>query len=618
MKRKKSKRGRPRIPSPLRELAGVKERDTRKKNEKIPQRLYFPPKKKGMSEGEYKYFKFEYLCETYLRHPSGPWACKPFILELWQKKIAKAIFCTLKKKGTRQYRKLLIHVARRNGKSTLAAAFILYWVCEESFDDPAAEIYGASGDEKQAALIFKICQGMIRQSDELAQLLIVKPFYHRIVNPLTHAVYEVLSSKIPTKPGRNSSLVIIDETWGLPSGELWQVMETSLGSRAEPLMISLSTAGESTGSFYYELYDYAKKVKADPSIDPAFYSAIFEVEPDADPFDERNWYKANPGLNKYRSLEEMRELCNRAKQFPTSEGEFRRHYLNQWVSMGVESWIPSLIWDQCSEMIDYGSLHKRRCFIGIDLSSTIDVAAVVLFFEPAEGETVWDVSPSFWVPGADLVSKARADHLAYDSWAAQGLIIFEGKEAIDFHSIEQMIIEMDSKYNIVAIGFDPWRAKDLIDNLQNNGFQERLVPIPQQFSFMSDATGEIQRKAHMKELRHGGHPVLRAMSENTKLVIDSKGNRMIDKKKSRTRVDGISALCIAQAVATKFKNIDKRSVYEDRGILVIKSDTDDLVKDVETNEKGGGYCKRCRKPLEPGMEFCPNCGLIPQTKIDRR
>jgi|GEM_PF-453583 phage terminase large subunit-like protein len=636
-KSKKNKPGPHRIEGPMRKLLGMKERGSSKKIENPPHRLSFPAKSKKMSNGEYQFNKFNHFCESYLKHVSGEFAGLPFILEPWQKKIAKVIFSTLKKDGSRQYRKLLIHVGRRNGKSTFAAAFILFWLCEESFSDPAAEIYGASGDEKQAALIFRICQLMIRQSEELSQLLEVKPFYHRIANPLTMGVYEVLSSKVPTKPGRNSSLVIIDETWALPSGELYTLLETSMGSRKQPLMISLSSAGESTGSFYYELYDYSKRVEANPKMDPAFYPVIFEVEADKDPFDERFWKQANPGLGKYRSLEEMRELASRAKHAPAQEGVFRRHYLNQWVSLGIESWLPSLVWDGCGDPIDYPSLPQRRCFMGIDLSSSIDLAAVVLLFEPLEPGGRWDTFPFIWVPGTELTAKSREDHLAYDAWYAQGLIFWEGKPAIDFGSIAEKILELNKEFNLVGVGFDPWRAKDLIDFLrQQEGFEEKLVPIPQQFSFMSDATMEIQRKVHNRELRHGGHPVLRAMSENVKLVTDTKGNRMIDKKKSRTRIDGISGLCIAQSCATKFKSVSQGSVYDHRGILTLdlrptghltSEDWNGLgippiryVEDEPTEPHGDHpYCIRCIKQESGRKVFlikknedlwdCPVCGL---------
>jgi phage terminase large subunit-like protein len=612
VKQAKRKRGRPLVEPRLRKLTRMREQTFKKEPPPLPQRLAFPPKPKGMTEGKYRAFKFRYFCETYLHHGAGAWFGKPFILEPWERKISDAIFGTLKEDGTRQYRKLLIHIGRRNGKSTLAAAFIIFWISEESFSDPAAEVYGCSADEKQALLIFKTCQSMVRQSPELTQLLIVKPYYHTISNPLTNSVYEVLTSKVPTKPGRNSSLVIMDETWALPSSEMWSVMENSMGSREQPLMMSLSTAGESSGSFYYELYEYAKRVEQDPSSDPAYHSAIFETSPDDDPFDERVWKKANPGLGIYRSLDEMRELGNRAKQFPASEGSFRRHCLNQWVSVGAESWMQSVVWNACSDPIDVKALPQRRCFIGLDLAATTDLAAMILLFEPISPEKIWDVIPFFWVPGSDLVLKARTDHLAYDAWAHQGLIYFEGREAIDLDSIQAKILELDGKYQITAIGFDPWRSKEFIDALSKRGFEDRLIPIPQQPSFMSDAITQVQHKVAVRELRHSGNPVLKAMSENTKLAIDIKGNKMLDKKRSITRIDGISALCIGLAVAVKFKIDDLRSVYEDRGILYLEPYGDEAPIEIDGEvsrpvQVKPGQCSRCGEQIG-SAEFCPNCG----------
>ncbi len=64
--------------------------------------------------------------EKFCRHSKGKWAGKPVILDLWQKVIIQALFGFIDNRGNRKYREILIIVARKNGKSTLASAIALY------------------------------------------------------------------------------------------------------------------------------------------------------------------------------------------------------------------------------------------------------------------------------------------------------------------------------------------------------------------------------------------------------------------------------------------------------------------------------------------------------------
>ena len=152
------------------------------------------------------------------------------------------------------------HWHDETAKSTFASALALYWLAEESRRDPGGEIYILTTDEKQARIIFRICRLMVFKNKHLRNLLQIRQSPANISNPLTHSLLEVLSSKVESKAGRNASLVIIDETKSLPSRELYDVMETSMGSRAEGLLLSLSTSGSNEGSFYFELLTYARKV----------------------------------------------------------------------------------------------------------------------------------------------------------------------------------------------------------------------------------------------------------------------------------------------------------------------------------------------------------------------
>jgi len=545
------KRGRPRLEGGVawRDQIGLRDKETRRSS--VPRRLHFPKKPSSMDEAEYRVFKFLFFCKTYLVHINGEWTDKPFVLDRWQLELAEKLLGTLNGDGLRRYRKCLLHIGRRNGKTTFCAALALYFLCEESFRDQGSEIYCLSVDEKQARILYRICRVMIFKNKHLRNLLQVRQSPANITNPLTHSLLEVLSSKVETKAGRNASLVLIDETKNMPSRELYDIMETSMGSRREPLLISLSTAGENEGSFYFELLNYAKKVQFDPNFDPTFLPIIFEVPKEADPFDEMVWSLANPALDGgYRSIEEMRSYARKARNDPSWEGTFRREYLNQWVAYTSQSWLSPGEWDACFEAREDNLIpdeKQRKVWMGLDTSGSQDLTALVLLFEPLEAGGRWDIECEIWVPGVDLLKKSRADHLAYDVWFSRGLINFNGAPTIDMEDLKYIVIRCFNFYNVQALGFDPYRMKKFIADLIEFGIPEdKLVPVSQNAKTMTTAIDSIQAKIVSRVLRHDGNLPLKAMSDNVRLVVDHNGNRMLDKARSASKIDGIAALCIAE------------------------------------------------------------------------
>jgi phage terminase large subunit-like protein len=545
------KRGRPRLEGDdkWRGKVGLRGKGERKKLHKA-RRLRFPSKPAGMTEGQYRVFKVKHFYEKEIKLISGEWNDKPFILDQWQTDLAEPLLGTLDENGLRQYRKCLLHIARRNGKSTFAAALALYWLCEESFRDPGGEIYILSTDEKQARIIFRICRVMVLKNKNLRNLLTIRQSPANISNPLTHSLLEVLSSKVESKAGRNACLILIDETKSLPSRELYDVMETSMGSRKEPLMISLSTAGENEGSFYFELYNYAKKVQHDPSFDPTFLPVIFEVPKEADPFDESVWPLANPALKGgYRSIEEMRSYARKAKNDPSWEGTFRREYLNQWIAYTSQSWLSPGEWEACySDESNIPADKTRKVWLGLDTSGSQDLTALVVLAEPLEAGGRWDIDSEIWVPGVDLLKKSRADHLAYDVWHSRGLINFTGAPTIDMEDLRYVVIRCFNTFDVQALGFDPYRLKKFIAELIEWSIpQEKLIPVAQNAKTMTAAIDSIQAKIVNRTLRHDGNPCLKAMSDNVRLTVDHNGNKLLDKGKSASKIDGIAALCIAEA-----------------------------------------------------------------------
>lgn len=277
-----------------------------------------------------------------LTHTKGPFADQPFNLRSWQVQILKKLFKT--RKGLRQYRTCLLMLPRKNGKTELAAALAIYFLL---FDNEiGAEVYSAAADKDQAALVFNVAAQMIRNDAELLSQCEIVDSQKRLVHRRSGSFYRAISAEAYSKHGFNASAVIYDELHAAQSRELWDVLTTSQGARRQPLTLAISTAGFDRHSILWELYQHAKKVLENPSLDPTFLPILFEAPIDADWTDEAVWKKANPALGDFRSLEEMRVAAARAQEIPAQENVFRRLYLNQWTEQ-ASRWIQMPAWDAC-------------------------------------------------------------------------------------------------------------------------------------------------------------------------------------------------------------------------------------------------------------------------------
>ena len=471
-----------------------------------------------------------------LTHTKGIHAGEPFRLRPWQeRRIVRPLFKT-DRHGRRIYRTCLLMMPRKNGKTELAAAFAIDGLI---FDhERGAEVYSAAADRDQAALVFNVAAGMIRNDPELLAQCDILDSQKRIVHRASGSVYRAISAEAYSKHGFNASRVIYDELHAAPSRELWDVLASSMGARDQPLLIAISTAGYDRHSILWELYAHATKVAENPALDPSFLPVLFEAAPDADWTDERVWHRANPALGDFRSLEEMRIACARAQAIPAQEATFRRLYLNQWTE-SIQRWIALEAWDACrAERVP---LTGRPCFIGMDLSTTTDLTALVAVCPGDEG---FDVRAHFFVPQEAIRTRSLRDRVPYEQWAREGYITPTPGNVVDYDAVRATLREWATIYDVREIAFDPWNATDVVTRLQeSDGFT--CVPIRQGFGAISAPTKSVERAVLSRALRHDGHPVLRWCVSNVATETDAAGNIKPSKRVSGERIDGVVALIMA-------------------------------------------------------------------------
>lgn len=474
-----------------------------------------------------------------LTHTKGPFAGQPFRLRPWQEqKIIRPLFRTVR--GRRVYRTCLLMMPRKNGKTELAAALALDGLMFDG--ERGAEVYSAAADKDQAALVFNVAAQMVRNDPDLYGQCEILDSQKRIVHRKSGSFYRAISAEAYSKHGFNASRVIYDELHAAPSRELWDVLTSSTGARDQPLVIAISTAGYDRHSILWELYSHAKRVRENPTLDPTFLPVIFEAAADADWTDERIWHKANPALGDFRSLEEMRVACARAREIPAQENTFRRLYLNQWTEQ-AERWVPLVAWDACLvPMADRTSLVGRRCYLGLDLSSTKDLTALVGVFPDDEGG--FDVLAAFFVPAEQIRQRSTRDRVPYDQWSRDEFLTATAGPVVDYEAVRQRILDWSEAYDVRVIAYDPWNATDLVTRLETqDGF--RCVQMRQGVAALSAPTKSLEKAILSRTLRHDGHPVLRWNLGNVAVESDNAGNIKPSKKVSTERIDGVVALVMA-------------------------------------------------------------------------
>ena len=500
----------------------------------------------------------------HLKHSKAPWAGQPFEPMPFQVDFIQKLYGTLREDGQRQYRQALLYLPRKNGKSFLASSLALYHLVADG--KPGGEVYMAAGSRDQASICFNQARDFVRSSKTLSKRLRVIEYSKRIIDTKTGSVLKALAADGGLAHGLNPTAIIADELhiWeGKRGRELWEALQTGFGAREEPLLLIISTAGYDRASIFYEVYEHAKKVAADPSVDPTFLPVLYEAGPDDDWLDINTWKKSNPALGVFRSLEDMRALANRAKQSPALENSFRRLYLNQWTSSET-AWIPADRWAACGQLVVPEKLKGRECYGGLDLSATTDLSAFVLIFPDDNDPPNYTVLPYFWLPEARATAERR-DAVDYRAWARAGKIKLLPGDVLDQRLIKKDIQNLANQYRIREIAFDRWNAFQLAVELGEEG--ANMVSTGMGYASLSAPSKTLEEWVLSGRLNHGGHPVLTWCVGNVTLEQDAAGNIKPSKGRSVDRIDGAMALVLA--ISRAMLREQQGSVYKERGLITI-------------------------------------------------
>ena len=495
-----------------------------------------------------------------LKHSKGEWAGRPVMLEPWQQFVMWSLFGWKLEDGNRRFRTSILEVARKNGKTTIAAGVGLYLLVADG--EPGAEVYTAATKRDQARLIHSEATRMAKSSPGIKrEVRIVKDNIHI---PGTASKFEPLGADTDGMDGLHLHGAMVDELHAHKSRKMWDLLETASGSRRQPMTFGISTAGFDRLSLFFVLDEYTKKVLQGVVQDDSWFGVIYTIDKGDEWDDEDIWVKANPNLGVCKKWAHMRNLAMRAKEMPTALNAFKRLHLDIWTHAETK-WVNLEHWQACGTAVDELGLRGRTCYGGLDLSSTTDVTSFLLVFPPqAEGDD-YQVLCRFFIPADSMVERVRRDRVPYDVWVRQGFITATPGNVVDHDFILHQVSEDRETFDLQQIAFDRWGAAHIQSQLMQMGGDEFMVQFGQGFASMSAPMKELEKMVLGHTLAHGNNPVLTWMADNLVAREDPAGNIKPDKEKSTERIDGMVALIMALDRATRHEP-PKKSVYETRGL----------------------------------------------------
>lgn len=464
----------------------------------------------------------------------------------------------------RRFTSALFAVARKNAKSTLASAILLYCECCEP--EEGAQVINAATTFPQASIIFNTAKRMVEKTPDLREAFGLETWAKAISRVETGGTFKPIHAKASTQDGLNPSHVGLDEIHAHKTADLLNVLTSAAGARGNPLWLYTTTEGYTNPGPWAEIRMFAKKLLAGLFGTTAdhFLVVFYAVDDEDkslgikadDEFDESCWIKANPLMDANpHLLAAIRKEAVEAKQMPSKLAEFRIKRLNRPAST-ADGWIDLTKWQACSGPVDLEWLREYPCFGGLDLASTSDLCSFRL---------VWNVDGVIythgwrWAPESAVAFRTERGTVPYASWVETGLLVQTEGNVTDYGVIEHDILEVCERFDVQLIAYDRWNASDLVNRLVEAELP--MIEFVQGPKSYHPAMQALERAYIAGKLAHGGDMILNWCASNLIARRDDNLNMAPDKKRSADKIDDMAALLMAVGVSIP-KETERKPEYQ--------------------------------------------------------
>lgn len=492
-----------------------------------------------------------------LRHPKSGLPGRAFQLDRWQERLIRKIYGDTLPDGSRRIKTVFALIPRGNRKTTLGAAMAMLHLGPERI--PRSQVMSAAVDRDQARIALEEMAGVIGAHPRTEEAFQIQDTKSRITHRKSGAFYRAMSADAATAHGRTPVFALVDELHAWKKRDLWDAIKTGLVKTPGSLLVVTTTAGIGHENLAYDMYRYAKQVATGQIVDEAFLPVLFEADAEEDWRDEALWRRVNPGLScnpPYPDIDGLRQMVREAEHRPADREMFRQLHLNVWLDGAANPEWDLSVWDENTGDLDLEALRGRPAWLGIDLSSHVDLTAVATAIQMEDGRIALHVQS--FTPESGIRKRADADGAPYALWRDQGYLTACPGDSVKFHMVEAHIRDMCERFAVEEIAFDKWRAQDMMRNLEADGMP--VAEFPQTVVTFARPVIDFETAMFERRLVHGGNPLLRWAVGNVVMFRDSSDNRKPVKKKSADRIDPAVASIIA--VGRAAQGATGRSSYD--------------------------------------------------------
>jgi len=506
--------------------------------------------------------------ENHCFHTEGPLAPGPLKLELWQKALFSAIFGIVDQDGNRQFREVLLVVARKNGKSLVAAGVGNYIF--RAGDEYGAKVFCIAPKLEQADIVYNNIWQMITLDPEwqdAKEVASEKDMHNKKVNddsmvarhrqsdlaiPGTNSTVKKIAFSAKKSDGFNPSLCICDEiaAWEGDKGlKQYEVMKSGMGARPEGLLLSCTTSGYINDSIYDELVKRSTRFLLGDSKETKLLPFLYMID-DVEKWNDINELrKSNPNLGVSIPVDFMLEEIAIAEGSLSKKAEFMTKYCCVKQNSSL-AWLPAQVVETASgDELNLEDFRNTYCVAGIDLSQTRDLTAATVVIE-RNGELY--VFAKFFLPAERIDEATQRDGIPYQAYIQRGILVPSGDNFVDYHDVFDYLRSLVEEYEIypLQVGYDRYSAQYLIQDLAAYGFQcddvfqgENLYPVIQ----------ETQGLLEDGKIHIGDNDLLKIHLLNCAIKMSAeRGRGRLVKINPNMHIDGAAALLDAMTVRQKW------------------------------------------------------------------
>lgn len=508
--------------------------------------------------------------EEHAFHTEGKLAPAPLKLELWEKCFIASLFGVVDSDGKRQFREAVLIVARKNGKSLLAAAIAKYeWWIDGGF---GAKIYNIAPKLDQADIIY----------NNIWQMTLLDPEYqakkeeyseldaqHRKVKDdsdlpkhrqtdlyitATNSTVKKIAFSAKKSDGFNPSLCVCDEiaAWEGDAGlKQYEVMKSGMGAREEGILLSCTTAGYINDSIYDEIFKRSTRFLLGDSKERKLLPFLYVID-DIEKWNDINELrKSNPNLGVSVSVDFMLEEIAIAEGSLSKKAEFITKYCNLKQNSSL-AWLDTQTVNKCfGDPLNLEDFRSSYAVAGIDLSQTTDLTAATLVIE-RNGQLY--VFAKFWLPAEKIDEATARDGLPYNIYIERGFLELSGDNFVDYHDCYNWLTKLVEDYEILPlqVGYDRYSAQYLVQDLKAYGYQMDDV-------FQGDNLWGVLQEMEglMKDgiVHCGDNDLLKVHLLNSAIKMNvERGRGKLIKLAPNMHIDGCAALADAFCVRQKWFN----------------------------------------------------------------